>query len=160
MTDQNNAVETRMEIPTQVVEQLRSALGERLVSVVLFGSQARGEATAESDWDLLVIATGLPEKPLERHMFLTRLISPGAADAASLLAKTPEEFESGVPSLYLDIAVDGQILYDLYGYMTERLATLRRVIAQAGLYREHTQAGDWWRWKQQPSGQWSIEWGN
>ena len=39
---------------------LAQALGERLWGVVLFGSAARGEATADSDLDLLVVADALP----------------------------------------------------------------------------------------------------
>ncbi len=48
-----------------LVEHLRRQLGERLV--VLFGSRARGEATEESDWDLLIIVEGLPRSPLARQ---------------------------------------------------------------------------------------------
>ncbi|MCS6949802.1 MAG: nucleotidyltransferase domain-containing protein [bacterium] len=34
----------------EVVQHLREHLGDSLIAVVLFGSQARGEATPESDW--------------------------------------------------------------------------------------------------------------
>jgi hypothetical protein len=79
------------------------------VAVVLFGSRARGDSSAESDWDLLVIADGLPEKPFQRHLFLTRALPPGC-EAVSLLARTPEEFDAHVSSLHFDIALDGKIL--------------------------------------------------
>ncbi len=72
--------------------------------------------------------------------------------AIAVLAKTPEEFEACLPSLYLDIALDGQILYDPSGYATDRLATLRRLIEEAGLYRERTEAGDMWEWEREPTG--------
>ena len=39
---------------------LQSRWGEQLVSVVLFGSWARGEARAESDIDLLIISEHFP----------------------------------------------------------------------------------------------------
>src|SRR4051794_206433 len=48
-------------VAEQAVSALQAALGDRLVAVVLFGSRARGDAHLDSDWDLLVLAEGLPE---------------------------------------------------------------------------------------------------
>lgn len=139
------------------VQALSAALGERLVAVVLFGSRARDETTEASDWDLLVVVEGLPESPLERRMSLKRLLPPGC-EAVSLLPRTPEEFEDHVPSLYLDIALEGKVLYDPRGYMTERLARLRRLIEELGLRREWTEAGEEWHWKKEPAGSWALRW--
>jgi predicted nucleotidyltransferase len=47
-----------MDRPTllrRIRESLEEAFGERLKGIVLYGSEARGEATPESDIDLLVI---------------------------------------------------------------------------------------------------------
>jgi hypothetical protein len=91
-------------------------------------------------------------------LLLTSLLSPRCRGALSILAKTPAEFETGVPSLYLDIATDGTILYDPRGYAEERLAFLRRRIEEAGLFRVRTAAGDVWEWRDPPSGPWRLEW--
>ncbi|MFQ5520218.1 MAG: nucleotidyltransferase domain-containing protein, partial [Candidatus Methylomirabilia bacterium] len=40
---------------------LQAALGENLVSIVLFGSVARGEARADSDIDLLIVGEEFPQ---------------------------------------------------------------------------------------------------
>ncbi len=146
------------EIPRQVVSALETGLGDRLVAIILFGSRARGEALAASDWDMLVIATGLPGRAFERHIALKRMLPAECRGAISLVAKTPDEFEAHLPSLYLDIALDGQILYDLHNYAADRLAVLRQLIAKAGLYRERTLAGDVWRWRSAPTGSWALEW--
>ena len=142
----------------QAVDALRGTFGDRLVAVVLFGSRARGDARETSDWDLLVIAEGLPESLFERRLFVTRALSPKGHGSISILARTPAEFESRVPSVYLDIAVDGRVLYDPRGYAAERLASLQRLLKRLGLYREHTKAGDLWRWQEEPSGPWSLKW--
>lgn len=141
------------------VAALRSELGDRLVAVVLFGSRARGDALPESDWDLLVIAKGLPQHPFDRHVLLKRLLPADLRGEISILAKTPEEFESSLPALYLDVALDGRILYDPRGYAADRMGTLRRMIDEAGLYRERTAAGDVWQWRNPPLGPWSLDWG-
>ena len=107
------------EIPRQVVSALETGLGDRLVAIILFGSHARGEASAASDWDMLVIATGLPRRAFERHIALKRMLPTECRGAISLVAKTPDEFEAHLPSLYLDIALDGQILYDLRSYAAD-----------------------------------------
>ncbi len=143
------------DVPTIAVEALSRSLGDRLLAVVLFGSRSRGEAGEGSDWDLLVVVEGLPESPLERHIPLKRLLPPGC-EAVSLLPRTPEEFEDHMPSLYLDIALDGKILYDPQGYMAERLSHIRRLIGELGLYREWTEAGQEWRWRKQPAGPWAL----
>jgi hypothetical protein len=76
-----------------------------------------------------------------------------------VLARTPDEFDSHLSSLYLDIALDGKVLYDPHGYAARRLGSIRRLIKEAGLYRERTEAGDTWRWKKPPPlGRWRLDW--
>lgn len=144
-------------VAEEAVEGLREALGDRLVAVVLFGSRARGDARPESDWDLLVIAEGLPEGVLDRQRFVQRAV-PLTRGGVSVIAKTPAEFDSHVPSLYLDIALDGRVLYDPLGYASNRMGTLKAMIQGAGLYRERTPDGDIWRWKKPPAGRWTLDW--
>src|SRR6266516_2030325 len=113
-----------LEVPRKVAEALQAGLGDRLVAAVLFGSRARGDHRPESDWDFLVIANQLLDDPLERLRFLKELLPVGYRGAVAIVARTPEEFEHHVPSLYLDIALDGQILYDPAGYAAQRLCRL------------------------------------
>ena len=145
---------------TEAVQALRRGLGEDLVAMVLYGSRARGEADPESDWDLLVIARNLPEKYLQRHFGLKTLLPDAWRGRVSALAKTPAEFEARLPALYLDIALDGIVLHDTSGYITEKLAYLRDLLARRGLRREQTGRELTWRWQQPPESKWTLEWGD
>jgi predicted nucleotidyltransferase len=150
-------VDIEQDVARQAVEALRAGLGERLVAVVLYGSRTRGDAHERSDWDLLVIAEGLPEGYWDRCQFIGRLLSRCTGPVVAI-AKTPAEFEERAISLYLDIALDGRILYDPRGYTGQKLALLQRLIEKLGLYRERTEAGNLWQWTEPPTSPWKLAW--
>ena len=141
-----------------VLAALKQGLGDNLVAIVLFGSRARGEADEASDWDLLLIARNLPRKPFQRHLHLKRMLPADWRGRVAMLAKTPEEFESYLTSLFLDIALDGIILHDSEGYMADRLARLRRLIQEQGLQRIRANGDLIWRWRRFPGFDWSLDW--
>lgn len=141
-----------------VLAALKQGLGEGLVAIVLYGSRARGDHHPQSDWDLLVIAEGLPKKPFRRHLDLKRMLPDRWRGRVSLLAKTPAEFEAHLPSLFLDIALDGHILYDTDGYISIRLAHINQRMQEQGLYREQQGQDLIWRWRTQPTHPWQLSW--
>lgn len=57
-----------------VVEALCQGLGADLTALALSGSRARGDATSESDWDVLLVARDLPMRPLQHHFHLKALL--------------------------------------------------------------------------------------
>ncbi len=145
-------------LPAEIASSLNEGLGDDLVAVVLFGSRARGEAREGSDWDVLVVASNLPERTLERAVYLKRMLPGPFRGEVGLLAKTPEEFAAGLPEIYLDIAVDGVILFDADGYMAKRLRFLRAVILDRGLRREKDGRNLIWRWRNIPGADLPLEW--
>jgi hypothetical protein len=76
----------------------------------------------------------------------------------SLMAQAPEEFESALPAMYVDIALDGIIFHDPKGYADERLAYLRQLIRERGLRRERIGRDFAWRRKRFPGIGWFLEW--
>ena len=61
------------ELTRKLAEALQTRFGKRLVSVILYGSYARGQSGPDSDVDLLIVAEGLPASSLERQSFLIPL---------------------------------------------------------------------------------------
>ena len=75
------------------IEEPGRRIGEELGAekVILFGSYARGTASAESDVDLLVVAqTSLP--PQERYGAVRRLVADCPA-GFDIVVQTPEEYD-------------------------------------------------------------------
>jgi predicted nucleotidyltransferase len=52
------ALASRRELLAEIKERLSAAYGDRLRGVVLYGSEARGDARPESDIDVLVLLDG------------------------------------------------------------------------------------------------------
>ncbi len=142
----------------ELLEAFRRGLGNDLLAVVLFGSRARGEATNGSDWDLLLIARHLPLRPLQRSIYLKSLLPVEWRSRVSLLARTPEEFQTNLSSLILDIALDAVVLYDPEDYANERLAAVRRMLDREGLHRERVGKDFIWTWEHFPGFDWSLSW--
>ncbi len=140
---------------------LKRELGQALVGVVIYGSHARGTARPDSDIDLLVIAYELPESRMARADFFVDLqFEAGYSYArASILGKSVAEFESHFPALYLDIGLDGIVLFDRDGYVAGKLARIRALIKEAGLVRRQLDGNFIWKFTHPvPPASWSLEW--
>jgi hypothetical protein len=119
------------------VEILERYFGDRLVSVVLFGSWARGTARAESDVDLLVVVRGLPVNRWKRYDPLrpiARAVSDEFAAALSVIALTPEEAATVKP-YYLGMLSGHFLLWDRDGFFAGILGRLEARLAELGARR-------------------------
>lgn len=141
------------------VEMLKQVFGEKLVSVALFGSVARGEAEAGSDIDLLIVAEGLPEdlgsrfdlvsnarwklRSTEEYEELRRRDLPRHTSEVIL---TPEEVQRHPPIL-LDLTEDAVIIYDRGGFLARELELLRSKLREMGAKRVKTGKGWYWMLK-------------
>jgi predicted nucleotidyltransferase len=138
---------------------LEGLLSERLVSVVLFGSVARGDVSDTSDIDLLIVAKNLPDSRFERMKLFDEAEDLcrdelkaicdhyGITASFSSIMKDIEEAGRASP-LYLDIVEDGVILYDRDDFMKNVLERLRRKLRELGARR--VWRGKRWHWVLKP----------
>lgn len=61
----NNLIEKEKQAIKELVEGLRKLYGENLSRVILYGLKARGEATEESDIDIMVVLKKIKDKSKE-----------------------------------------------------------------------------------------------
>ena len=130
--------------------------GERLVSLVIFGSYGRGTARPDSDIDLLIVADPLPDgrmrrvdefEEVERRLGSLLPAEVGTAPPLSPVFKTPSEAGRGSP-LFLDMTEDARILFDREGFFARRLDRLRQRLAELGSRR--IWLGNAWYWDLKP----------
>jgi len=141
--------ERYMMLADKLVKHLLKFFGDRLVSVIVYGSVGRGEASEESDIDLLVVVRDLPKSRFERQRIFSRIEEEIGRDSAkfSPILKTPEE-ASRITPLYLDLVEDSIILYDRDDFMKKVLDRLRRRLEELGARR--IWRGKSWYWILKP----------
>lgn len=143
----------------RLVGVLKEAFKNDLWGIVLFGSRARGEGKSYSDWDVLILADGVPENPVDRTIFLRDLLFKKEVREISPILRTKEEFEKNLRPLYLDIAWDGIILFEQEGYVKSKINEIKEIIKEAGLQRNRKRGGWVWEWERPTRpGEWKIEW--
>lgn len=130
------------------VEALKERMGQRLLAVALFGSVARGEATEESDIDLLVIVDERPSTALQECLLVRRQVEPYPLRRISPVVTTPEMLRQNFLIL-LDILDHGITLYDPQGVLADLMARLKRRLEEWGSKKVQLPDGSWF-WDLKP----------
>lgn len=154
----NEAIECLRALVEHFRDELLSQWGENLVSVVLYGSVARGDGDRSSDVDLLVIAEELPYPRFARHELLEpirealrdemdALYRQGYNAYLSLVIKNRAEAVYHSP-LYLDMTEDAVLLYDKGDFFRGVLDEMRARMEELGSQRVWLEDG--WYWDLKP----------
>lgn len=133
---------------------MKEEFKDDLISVVVYGSVARGDNRNDSDVDLLIVMKNLPkdsmlkrirlfETKVEDKLNLDEYWKMGYYISLSPVLKTPEEAEKFSP-LYLDMVYDAVILYDRDYFFTRILQKLRDRLKELGA--ERVRMGKKWYW--------------
>jgi predicted nucleotidyltransferase len=121
---------------SSLVEEACREYGGRIDAVVLFGSAARGTMRESSDIDLLIVlAEG---ETVDRDCYSKwRWNRLGNREVAPLFVQLPRDAVRGV---WLEIALDGIVIYDRALEASRYLAKLRALVA-AGQYQRRMAYG-------------------
>ena len=127
-----------------VVRRAASLLGEGLAGVVAFGSWARDELAAESDFDVLVIVG--PDVTVTRALYRLWDVEPihwnsRLVDAHFLRLPGDGETPSGI---WAEAAVDGVVLFDSDLTLSRRLVEIRRRIVAGEIARRRAHGQPYW----------------
>ncbi len=145
-------------ISQKVVNCYKNYLGDHLISIVLFGSHARGDAKETSDYDLFIVAKDIPQGHFQRVLFIRGPLQGQFEEKLCIIAKTPEEILENFPPLFLDVGLDGIILFDRNDFFKNLQIKIRDIIRQAGLQRKKDNGEFYWEWQKPPHKGWEITW--
>lgn len=141
---------------------LEKRFGKSLISVVLYGSVARGKASQTSDVDLLII---LGDPPKNYHRRLDPILeSQKQLECSSMYKKIKDQlgvfpfFSYLILSkeeaqenryIYLDMIEDGKILYDRDGFFFRKMQGMKKRIKELGSKKIYLEDGSWY-WDLKP----------
>lgn len=145
-----------------LLELMLDRFGSDLVSFVLYGSVARGQARPESDIDLLVVLENPPEN-YHRRIDMVLDVQQVLADRAEyrricddlgiepffayIVLSVKEARENRY--LYLDMVEDAVILHDRDDFFARKLGEMRRRLKELGSKRVRLDDGTWY-WDLKP----------
>ncbi|HHY98363.1 MAG TPA: nucleotidyltransferase domain-containing protein [Firmicutes bacterium] len=141
-----------------IKEKALDLYGERLITLAVYGSVGRGVPRPDSDVDLLIVASRLPEGRLRRMEEFSHLEDSlsdvfdnmrkcGITPVLSPVIKTPHEVKSG-SLLFLDMIEDARILYDRNGFFAGYLDELKTKLQALGAKKVKWKGA--WYWDLKP----------
>lgn len=135
-------------IVRETTNELIKNFRENLVSIILFGSVARGTATNQSDIDIIVVAENFPRNISGRIDMLLPILNKvyskiqGRKPFIQFHPLRPNEAEKFRP-IYLDVLTDGIILYDKNDFMRKVLNRMQRKLTKLGAKKVYLKDGSW-----------------
>jgi len=136
---------------------LQEHFGDRLISLVLYGSVARGEAGEERDIDLLLILDRVStnyhrrlddvltvQAQLEReseYEAVSKVL--GNAPYLSYLILSKEEANEN-RHIYLDMVEEAELLFDRADFFAKRLRAVRKWLEELGSMRVQLEDRTWY----------------
>ena len=116
----------------EFLEKCKEKFKDDLISIILFGSYARGTATKYSDVDLLVIAKNLPKRRIDRHKVLRDIvlefIYKYGINISPILIEPRDLSPKDINPLICGILTGYKIIYDKNNFWKNYLERIKPVI--------------------------------
>lgn len=131
-----------------VVDTIRQAFGDAIRGIVLFGSTARNEATEESDIDLLIVLADGAAPDRSMYDQWDAQAGPALRDLVARpitphFVRLPREvLDAG--GLWYEVAVDGVLLWEEDGAVSDFLRAVRAAMAEGRIRRKAVHGHPYW----------------
>ncbi len=145
------------QILTKFSQLLQERFGANLISLVLFGSVARGTAKQESDIDLLIILKDAPDSyynrlepvvDIELELRKEAFETTGAEPIFSSIVLSKQEAMQN-RNIFLDMLDASMILYDKGDFFKNRLKDMEKRLLQLGSKKVILEDKTWY-WNLKP----------
>jgi predicted nucleotidyltransferase len=118
----------------EFLQKCKQKFGDNLISIILFGSYARGTATEYSDVDLLIIAKNLPKRRIERYKIIRDIILDFIYEyeinLSPILIKPEELSHKNISPLIYGILTGYKVIYDKDNFWKNYLERIKPIIKE------------------------------
>jgi len=125
-----------------LVERLRQHWKRDLVGVFVFGSQARGEATATSDIDLLLVFNAGFRLSRALYSEFDELVNGAGVVSPHFVNLPAHPLEAG--GLWYEVAIEGTPIWERELLVSRFLATVRAAMARGEVQRAVSHGHPYW----------------
>jgi len=157
--EEKERIEIILPLIEHLVQAVQDKIGEDLISVILYGSYARGQIGEGSDVDILIVARNLPSSSLDRQVFFNKILlkveeplrkklqGTGWFPYVSAILKTPDE-ASRISRFYFDMVDEAKIFLDKENFFKSVLERVKNRLKE--LRAKKIQVGKMWYWDLKP----------
>jgi hypothetical protein len=127
-------------ITKTIIQRAQDEYHKKVIGLLLFGSQARGDSHDRSDTDFLLVISR--ELTIERNMY--RVWDQFLPEGISLHIGHLPHNPSNASSLWLECALDAKILFDPTGAIKNTISAIRDFITSGAVVRRVTHGQGYW----------------
>lgn len=134
-------------ISDSLIEKISEVWKKELLAIILFGSAVREELREDSDLDLMIVLK--EDSPITRSLYktwqeeLSFLAEQGLHEVSPHFVSLSKNALS-VGSIWLEVALEGQILWEKDFSVSRFIVSLRKLIAEGKIRRYYSENQAYW----------------